>query len=137
MKTREELRLIYPKLDSKNFEKLVELHDMHHYLENDIMRKTKVFKFLTNTLKNMYSYGNEIVVLKTLCEKLVDNNEIAKIDNENNVFLNGGCYYTLPKTAISYIKHLQFEKNVIDYYIQKQKEKTETIYVDVEKLLSK
>ena len=137
MKTREELKLIYPKLDSKNFEKLVVFYDMHHYLENDVMRKTKVFKFLTDTLKNRYSYDGEIVVLKTLCEKLVNNNEIAKIDSDNNVFLKGGCYYTLPKTAISYIKHLQFEKSVIDYYIKKQKEKIETIYVDVEKMFFK
>ena len=135
MKTREELKLLYPKLDSKNFEKLVDLHNFHHYLENDKMRRTLAFKVLTNTLKNMYIYNDKKIVLKTLCEVLVNDNVIDEIRENEVILKNYQGLYILQKTAIDYIKHLQFEKSVERYYKDKQKEKTETIYVDVSKII--
>ena len=136
MKTREELRLIYPKLDQANFDKLVALHDLHGFLNDNKMQQALAFKTLTDTLKNMYIYNDKKVVLKTLCESLVNDNVISEVREDCVILKNYQGRYMLQKTAINYIKHLQFEKSIKDYYIEKQKEKTETIYVNVEKLLS-
>lgn len=135
MRTREDLKLMYPKLDTENFEKLVALYNFHHFMENDKMRQSLAFKTLTNTLNNMYIYNDEKIVLKTLCERLVNDNVVLKIEDNNVILKNNDGRYILPKTAISYIKHLQFENSIKDYYIGKQKEKTETIYFDVSKYL--
>jgi len=59
----------------------------------------------------------------------IDGDKVFMMDQEN------GGYYELSKTAIEYIKHLRFEKSIKGYYIQKQSEKTETIYFDVNKFL--
>ena len=137
IKTVDELKKQYPKLDQVSFDKLVALHNFHGYLKDDKMRQALAFKTLTDTLKNMYIYNDKKVVLKTLCESLVNDNVISEVREDCVILKNHQGRYMLQKTAINYIKHLQFEKSIKDYYIEKQKEKTETIYVDVEKLLSK
>ena len=136
IKTVDELKKQYPKLDQANFDKLVALHNFHGYLKDDKMQQALAFKTLTDTLKNMYIYNDKKVVLKTLCESLVNDNVISEVREDCVILKNYQGRYMLQKTAINYIKHLQFEKSIKDYYIEKQKEKTETIYVNVEKLLS-
>ena len=136
IKTVDELKKQYPKLDQVSFDKLVALHNFHGYLKDDKMRQALAFKTLTDTLKNMYIYNDKKVVLKTLCESLVNDNVISEVREDCVILKNYQGRYMLQKTAINYIKHLQFEKSIKDYYIEKQKEKTETIYVNVEKLLS-
>jgi hypothetical protein len=136
IKTVDELKKQYPKLDQVSFDKLVALHNFHGYLKDDKMQQALAFKTLTDTLKNMYIYNDKKVVLKTLCESLVNDNVISEVREDCVILKNYQGRYMLQKTAINYIKHLQFEKSIKDYYIEKQKEKTETIYVNVEKLLS-
>jgi hypothetical protein len=136
IKTVDELKTQYPKLDQVSFDKLVALHNFHGYLKDDKMQQALAFKTLTDTLKNMYIYNDKKVVLKTLCESLVNDNVISEVREDCVILKNYQGRYMLQKTAINYIKHLQFEKSIKDYYIEKQKEKTETIYVNVEKLLS-
>lgn len=135
MRTREDLKLLYPKLDTENFEKLVALYNFHHFMENDKMRQALAFKTLTNTLNNMYVYNDEKMVLKMLCERLVNDDVISKIENDNIILKNNQGRFIVSKTAIDYIKHLQFEKQVNQYYKDKQKEKSELICVDLNKLI--
>ena len=136
IKTVDELKKQYPKLDQVSFDKLVALHNFHGYLKDDKMRQALAFKTLTNTLNNMYIYNDEKMVLKMLCEKLVNDNVILNINNESIILKGGEGMYNVSKTAIDYIKHLQFEKSITQYYKDKQKEKSELIYVDLNKLLS-
>lgn len=135
IKTVDELKKQYPKLDQVSFDKLVALHNFHGYLKDDKMRQALAFKTLTNTLNNMYVYNDEKMVLKMLCERLVNDDVILNIDNESVILKNDGGCFIVSKTAIDYIKHLQFEKQVNQYYKDKQKEKSELIYVDLNKLI--
>jgi hypothetical protein len=130
MITREELKKQCPKLDDYNFEKLFNVNNMHGFLDDDKMRKQKAYNHL---IRNFYVYKDKTMTLKQLCDELVKNNEIIKIENENVIVEDG--YFELSKTAIKYIKHILFEHNIEKYYKDKQKEKTETIYVDLEKLI--
>ena len=136
IKTVDELKKQYPKLDQVSFDKLVALHNFHGYLKDDKMRQALAFKTLTNTLNSMYIYNDEKMVVKMLCERLVNDDVILNIDNENVILKDGGGMYNISKTAIDYIKHLQFDKSITQYYKDKQKEKSELIYVDLNKLLS-
>lgn len=137
MKTVNELKKLYPNLDKVSLNKLIDLHNFHKFLDENKMQQEKAFIFLTNTLKNMYHYKNNKMVLKTLCETLVNENVIDHIENDNVILKDDEGRFILPKTAVNYIKHLLFENSISEYYKEKQKEKSELIYVDLNKIIEK
>lgn len=128
MKTLDEIKKEYPRLDDKQIETLYRLHNMNGFLKEDKMKQSRAHKVFTS---NHYYYNGKTIPLKFLCEELAK----EKITTTDNKVFIGECYYELPKMAIDYIKYLQFENSIKDYYIQKQKEKTELIYVDLNRLL--
>jgi len=128
MKTEQEIRKEYPRLPEVEIQKLIAFHNTHGFMEDDKMNQAKAF----NSMLKFYMYNDKPIHLKMLCEELAK----QKIRIEGlNVFLENGSYYELTITAIKYIKHMQFENSIKDYYIQKQSEKTEVIYFDMNKFL--
>lgn len=128
MKTLEQIKKEYPRLNDEQIQTLYRLHNMNGFLKDDKMNQARAHKVLTS---NRYVYKNKLLPLKFLCEELVK--EKITIDDKK-VFIDE-VYYELPKMAIDYIKHLQFENSIKEYYTQKQKEKSELIYVDLNKIL--
>ena len=126
MKTENDIRKEYPHLPKAQIQKIIEFHSMNGFMDDDKMNQAKAF----NSMLKFYMYDDKPIHLKTLCETLAKQN--IRIE-ELNVILENGNYYELTITAIKYIKHMQFENRIKEYYIQKQSEKTETIYFDINK----
>lgn len=128
MKTLEQIKKEYPLLNDEQIQTLYKLHNMNGYLKDDKLKQARAHKVF---ISNRYYYKGKTIPLKFLCEELAK--EKITIDDKK-VFIDE-FYYELPKMAIDYIKHLQFENSVKDYYTQKQKEKSELIYVDLNAVL--
>jgi hypothetical protein len=79
MKTREELKKMYPKLDDFNFEKIVKINNMNGFLSDDKMSQQKAYNHM---IRSFYTYKDKMITLKELCEELVNNKEVLKIENE-------------------------------------------------------
>jgi hypothetical protein len=129
MKTREEIKKEYPLLNETQLQKIIDFNDFHGFLDDDKMRQALAFK----VLKKMYLYEEKPINLKTLCEILATQKISIK---ENDVILQDGSYYNMQVTAITYIKYLQFENSIKNYYIEKQKDRSELIYCDLNKIIS-
>ena len=86
--------------------------------------------------RKKHTFPNLACMKLSAYHKSLNDNVILNINNESIILKGGEGMYNVSKTAIDYIKHLQFEKSITQYYKDKQKEKSELIYVDLNKLLS-